>query len=156
MEKISEHISYKEAVRSITAIRYGINNVPTTPNLRNMIMLAEKIFEPLRAGLGGKPIHIASFFRCKDLNDMIGGSVNSQHMADNGAAMDIDGDFYGVPGNKQIYDYIAKNLEFDQLIWEFGDEENPEWVHVSFNEGKNRGQKLKAIKLGRITKYLEI
>ena len=118
--------------------------------------LAKNVFEPLRAGLDGKPINISSFFRSNDLNDVIHGAINSQHLANNGAAMDIDNDFFvydGCSSNVEIFNFIYKHLDFDQLIWEFGDDSCPSWVHVSFNGTKNRKQVLKAYKVGGTTKY---
>jgi plasmid maintenance system killer protein len=140
---ISEHITYREAVFSATAIRRRIDNTPNEEQLRNMKILAEKVFEPLRAGLGNKPIRINSFFRSVTLNHLIGGSITSQHCANNGAAMDIDNDMFGNPDNLTIFNYIKGNLEFDQLINEYpNDDLTPSWVHVSYNEGKNRKQVL--------------
>ena len=72
---ISKHISYKEGVRSNTATRRGIDNTPNNEQLDNMELVAEEVFEPLRAYVGG-PIKINSFFRCPELNKAIGGSSN--------------------------------------------------------------------------------
>ena len=106
-------------------------------------MLAEKVFEPLRAWVGG-PIKINSFFRCPQLNKAIGGSTKSQHC--HGQAIDID-DTYGKVANSEMYNYIKNNLDFDQMIWEFGDDDNPAWVHVSYvSEDENRRRCLKAFK----------
>ena len=150
---ISEHISYKEATNSITAIRRGIDNTPNDEQLNNMELISEKVFEPLREYVGG-PIKINSFFRCPDLNKAIGGSSKSQHCQ--GQAIDID-DTYGKVANSEMYHYIKKNLDFDQLIWEFGDDDNPNWVHVSYvSEEDNRRRCLKAYKEQGRTKYMEI
>jgi hypothetical protein len=142
MENISKHISYKEATRSITAIRNNIINNPNEKELENMKALAENVFEPLREALGGKPIHIASFYRGKYLNDLIGGAVGSQHMAQRGAAIDLDNDSLENPTNREIFDYIKDNLDFDQLIYERNFDGNPGWVHVSFNKDRNKNQVL--------------
>ena len=143
MKNISEHISYKEGVYSITALRLGLNNDPTKTHLTNMELLAEKIFEPLRKHVGG-PIKINSFYRGPELNKAIGGSSNSQHCK--GQAIDID-DVYGYMSNADMYEYIKKNLSFDQMIWEFGNSDNPDWVHVSYvNEEANRNRCLLAYK----------
>ena len=140
---ISEHISYKESTRSTTAIRKGINNVPDNKQLSNMELLAEKVFEPLRKWVDG-PIKINSFFRSPELNKAIGGSGKSQHC--HGQAIDID-DTYGKVANSEMYHYIKKNLDFDQMIWEFGDDDNPAWVHVSYvSEDDNRRRCLRASK----------
>jgi hypothetical protein len=143
MKNISEHISYKEGVYSITALRLGLNNDPTKTHLTNMELLAEKIFEPLRKHVGG-PIKINSFYRGPELNKAIGGSSNSQHCK--GQAIDID-DVYGYMSNADMYEYIKNNLSFDQMIWEFGNSDNPDWIHVSYvNEEANRNKCLLAYK----------
>ena len=143
MKKISEHISYNEATRSATAKRLGIDNEPNEVDLIKMKRLAEKVFEPLRKHVGG-PIRVNSFFRSQKLNEAIGGSKTSQHCT--GEACDID-DVYGYMSNADMFRYIKNNLDFDQMIWEFGDDKNPDWVHVSYvSEKENRGICLKAYK----------
>jgi len=140
---ISEHISYKEGTNSVTAIRRGIDNVPNDEQLANMELIAKKVFEPLRKYVGG-PIKITSFFRSGELNKRIGGSNRSQHCK--GQAMDID-DTFKVVANSDMYNYIKNNLDFDQLIWEFGDDDNPNWVHVSYvSKDENRRRCLRASK----------
>ena len=147
---ISEHISYREGVYSITATRLGLNNSPNDEQLSNMELVAEEIFEPLRLYVGG-PIKINSFFRSPKLNTAIGGSKTSQHCK--GQAMDID-DTYGRMTNAEMYHWIKENLNFDQLIWEFGTDTNPNWIHVSYvNDEDNRNRCLKAYKENGKTKY---
>ena len=111
--KISDHVSFKEGVKSNTALRRGIDNTPNRYEQTNMEVTAEKIFEPLREWVGG-PIKINSFYRCEELNRAIGGSSRSQHCE--GRAMDID-DTFGYKTNAEMFEYIRKNLSFDQLIW---------------------------------------
>lgn len=153
MNRISKHISFNEATASYTAKRKGIDNTPDSYHISNMEVLAEKIFEPLREWVEG-PIKINSMFRSKGLNDAIKGSRTSQHME--GRAMDID-DTYGHKTNAEMYNYIKENLDFDQLIWEFGSDENPDWVHVSYvSEHENRGKCLKAYREDGKTKYMHI
>ena len=150
---ISKHISYKEGTNSTTAIRRGIDNTPNDEQLDNMELIAEKVFEPLREWVGG-PVKINSFFRCPDLNKAIGGSRKSQHCQ--GQAIDID-DTYKVVANSDMYNYIKNNLDFDQLIWEFGDDDNPNWLHVSYvSPEKNRNRCLKAYKEQGRSKYMVI
>ena len=147
---ISKHISYKEGVYSITATRRGIDNVPNDEQLANMELIAEKVFEPLRKYVCGT-IKINSFFRCPKLNKAIGGSKTSQHCK--GLAIDID-DTFGVVANSDMYNYIKNNLDFDQLIWEFGDDDNPNWVHVSYvSKEDNRNRCLRAYKDNGKTLY---
>ena len=135
MDRISKHISYAEATFSQTAIRKKIDNTPTKEQLASMVLVAEKCFEPVR-NYFRVPIKISSFFRSEKLNIAIGGAKNSQHVK--GEAIDIQAT--GEITNKMIFDYIKNNLEYDQLIWEYGDKNNPAWVHVSYSAKKNRKQ----------------
>ena len=150
---ISKHVSYKEGVFSVTATRLGVDNTPNDEQLANMELVAEKVFEPLREWVG-KPIKVNSFFRGLKLNTAIGGAKKSQHMK--GQAMDID-DNYGHATNAEMYYWIKENLDFDQLIWEFGDDENPNWLHVSYvSEEDNRNRCLKAYREQGKSKYMVI
>ena len=152
MTNISEHISLKEATKSNTATRLGIDNFPTNDILINMQTVANKIFEPLRIYIG-EPIYISSFYRSPELNKAIGGSTRSQHCK--GQAIDIDDVYSKKFTNADYFNYIKENLEFDQLIWEFGDNVNPNWIHFSYCDN-NRNRILKAIKENGKTKYIQI
>lgn len=145
MTQISNNFSYKEATRSQTATRQGIINKPNEGQLQNIRRLAKEILEPARTHFK-RPVFISSWFRCYTLNKMIGGSDTSQHTT--GEAVDIDCD----SRNIEIFDYIKDNLVFDQLIWEFGDDDNPAWIHVSFADS-NRNQIVVAYKENKKTKY---
>ena len=150
---IRKHISYKEGVYSITATRRGIDNTPNDEQLENMELIADNVFELLRQWVGG-PIKINSFFRCPELNTAIGGSHKSQHCK--GQAIDID-DTFGRATNAEMFHFIKEHLEFDQMIWEFGDDDNPDWVHISYvSEEDNRNRCLKAYKDKGKTKYMVI
>ena len=150
MKKISKHVSYKEATFSQTATRKDIDNTPSPEILERMKALAENVFEPLRAHVGG-PIKINSFYRSINLNVAIGGAKSSQHTR--GEAMDID-DTFGHMSNKDMFAFIKDELDFDQLIWEFGDDNNPAWIHVSYVSPKNnRRRMLKAEKKDGKTMY---
>ncbi len=150
--KISEHLDLSELIRSESAKRNGISNMPTEAHIANLKLLAEKIFEPIRNNFRC-PIHVSSGYRSKELNAKIGGATTSQHSSGEAIDLDMDGTPNGVT-NKMIFDYIYKNLDFDQLIWEFGTKENPDWVHVSYEStGKQRKQVLKAYKENGKTKY---
>ena len=109
----------------------------TTPEIeQNLTALVAAVLDPLRERYG-KPINVNSGFRCKELNRLVKGAVNSQHM--NGEAADID------TGSKTENKKLAKliiqmGLPFDQLI----DEANYAWLHVSYKRvGANRGQILR-------------
>lgn len=146
---ITKNLTLQELIHSNTAKAKGIDNSPTNEHLRNLIEIANNIFQPLRDAIG-KPIRISSGYRSEKLNKAVGGSKTSQH--NKGQALDL----VATTGftNKDIFDYIKKNLEFDQMIWEFGTDKNPDWVHVSYNKGKNRKQVLKAIKKDGKTVYI--
>jgi hypothetical protein len=147
---ISDHITYAEAIHSNTAKRKGIDNTPSETQVEAMKLLAEKIFEPLREWVGG-PIKVNSFFRSEALNESIGGASTSQHCK--GQAIDID-DVYGRKTNADMYHWIQMNLDYDQMIWEFGTDMQPNWIHVSYvSEEKNRNKCLKAYKEHGRTKY---
>lgn len=147
--QISKHITLEEACKSATAEKLGIvNNNPSENVIKNMQLLAEKVFEPLRAHFKA-PINISSMYRGQELNNHVKGSITSQHCT--GEAMDIDN---LKPTNKEIFDYIKDNLVFDQLIFEFGTKENPDWVHVSYeSSGKQRKEVLRAQKINGKTVY---
>jgi len=147
---ISKHISDKEGIYSNTAIRRGIDNTPNEEQLSNMRLIADRIFEPLRVYVNG-PIKINSFFRSPKLNKAIGGSSKSQHC--HGQAIDLD-DTFGEMTNAEMYEFIKTHMDFDQLIWEFGDSNNPAWVHVSYvSPEENRNRCLNAYKEKGRTKY---
>ena len=156
MKKISKHVSYKEGVHSRTAVRRGFDNTPNEEQLKCMHGVAENLFEPLRKWVGG-PIKINSFFRGEPTNTAIGGSKYSQHMK--GQAIDID-DTFGHKTNAEMYHYIKDNLEFDQMVWEFGTEYpdgNPNWVHISWVSHRPNRKKLTiAKKINGRTKYIHI
>jgi hypothetical protein len=149
--QLSKNLTLAEVTRSESAKRKGISNEPTAEHLENFKKLAEKVFQPIREHFG-VPIHISSGYRSKALNAAIGGSATSQHCS--GEAVDIDMDGSTVT-NKQVFDYIKDNLVFDQMIWEFGTDKNPDWVHVSYEStGKQRKQILKAVKVNGKTSYV--
>ena len=150
--RLSENLSLSEMIKSDAAIRHGIKNYPTDGHLGNMIMWAENIFQPIRDHFG-EPIFISSGYRSPELNNLIGGSLQSQHCV--GQAGDIDQDHrMTIVSNADIFDFILNYLDYDQLILEYPDEYmNPSWVHVSYvSEEKNRNQTLVAVKEGKITK----
>lgn len=155
--KLSKNFSLAEVIKSNTATRLGIDNNPINHpkggvvinNLKNTVKnTAQKVRTALDA-----PVFISSGYRSIELNKAIGGSATSQHCL--GQALDIDQDNTGSSvSNKDVFDYIKDNLSFDQLIWEFGDDKNPDWVHVSFvSKEENRNQVLVAKKRGGKTSY---
>jgi hypothetical protein len=152
--KISTHLNLAEVTRSDSAKRHGIDNTPTAEHLENFKLLAEKVFEPIRLHFK-TPIFISSGYRSKALNDFIKGSASSQHCKGQAIDIDMDGSKGGVT-NKMVFDFIVSRLEWDQIIWEFGTDANPDWVHVSYVKTGNRKQKLRAVRVGGKTVYQTI
>ena len=142
MKRISKYISYKEATHSNYAKQFSISNKPKAEHIKNMELIAEKVFEPLREWVE-HPIQVNSFYRSEKLNKGIKGSGSSQHLTGN--AIDITS--MGGKTNLEMFHYIKDNLDFDQLIWEFGLE--PRWLHISYkNKKDNRKQVLITKKKG--------
>jgi zinc D-Ala-D-Ala carboxypeptidase len=142
--QLSPNLSVNEVVRSSTAKRLGIDNTPSESELDNLKRIALNVFQPVRDHLR-VPLYVSSGYRSPELNAAIGGSKSSQHML--GQALDIDCDVLGGVRNGELFHYIKDNLNFDQLIWEFGDEDNPDWVHVSYvDHTKNRNRCLQAFR----------
>ena len=149
--QLSEHFELAEFTRSSTAKRAGIDNSPTETHKNNLKLLCEKVLEPIRTHFA-RPILISSGYRSAALNAITkGASSTSQHCS--GEATDIDMDGTEI-SNSEVFHYIKDNLEFDQLIWEFGTDKNPDWVHVSYeSNGRQRKQILRAVKTNGSTVY---
>jgi len=146
---ISPHLRLSEVIKSPTAIRLGISNEPTPEHLDNLKQVANQMFEPLRNHFK-VPIGVNSGYRSKALNKAVKGSATSQHCK--GEALDLDADVYGGLTNAEIFRFIEKNLDFDQLIWEAGTDDEPAWVHVSYvTHRENRGKKLRYWGKGKYT-----
>ena len=150
--KLSANLSLGEFTRSQTAKRRGIDNTPKGEHLEAAKLLAEKIFQPIREHFN-KPIFISSGYRSQALNEAIGGSPRSFHS--HGLALDLDQDGRNKRvSNADVFYYIKDNLPFTELIWEFGDETNPNWVHVAIAPGREEERKIKiAEKIDGKTKY---
>lgn len=142
---LSKHVTIQEFSYSPTAIKKGIHNVMNSVQVNNAIQLCENVFEPIRKHLN-VPIKISSGFRCEQLNKLIGGANGSQHTK--GEAFDLE------LTNRKLFDWIIKNVEFDQAIYEFGNDAHANWFHISYRKGNNRKQALRAIIIGGKTQYI--
>ena len=135
---VTMHFTIEELYASATAKAKGINNKPNVQQTINLVYLTAYVLEPLRVAMN-EPIKIGSGFRCQALNKAVGGVYNSQHLKGQAVDLCIDGD---MKKGKKWFDYIRKNLPFDQLIWEHNSK-GSYWVHVSFvypDFGRNRRQ----------------
>jgi len=153
-EKISDNISYKEATYSQTAAKHQIKNVPTETHLKNMKVTADKVFQPLRKWCE-HPIRINSFYRSPELCEKIGSTTKSQHTK--GQAIDMT--TKGEKSNRELFEWLKENSDFDQMIWEFGgdpaqEDSSPQWIHISYVSKKaNRNRILRAVRKGTQTTY---
>jgi hypothetical protein len=148
--KLTAHFDLAEFTRSESAKREGLDNTPTSEHLQNLKVLCEKVLEPIRLRFGS--INISSGYRGKMLNHFIGGSVNSDHCVGRAADIDMDDVGTGIT-NTEIFNYIKDNLDYDQLIWEFGNKVKPDWVHVGYRLGANRKETLRATKVNGKSHY---
>lgn len=145
---LSEHLTLDEATRSETAKKARIVNAPGVAAFENMERVAKNIYEPCREYIGG-PIFVSSFYRSPEVNALVGGALNSQHIT--GEAIDLNARTNG-KNNAGLFYFIAENLEFDQLIYEFGSDIEPEWVHVSLKASGNRKEILRSYRVnGKVT-----
>ncbi len=134
-----KYFTMKEMTRSDVARREGIDNTPGLQETEALTALVEDVLDPLRE-MYGHPIHVTSGYRCAALNRAVGGAASSQHTR--GEAADIHTGGRGE--NARLYALLEKHFDFDQLIWEKGNDYEPAWVHVSYKaEGGNRKQVLR-------------
>jgi len=144
---LSKSFTLNELTKSQEATRLGIDNIPNEEHIQNLKILCEKILQPIR-DFYGMPVSVSSGYRSVALCEAIGSSSKSQHTKGQAADFEI----FGV-ANKDVAEFIVKNLEYDQCILEFWNENDPNsgWVHCSYSANGNRKQYLKAEKLnGRI------
>ena len=146
--KISENFNLEEFIVSATAVEKGIRNVPNPEQIVNIKRLVQTILQPVRKRMG-MPIIVSSGFRCAELNRLVGGSPTSQHCIGEAADMKC-------ADNALLFETIRKNFVFDQLIWEFGNNSAPDWVHVSMREKNNRCEALQTVNENGKTKYLRL
>lgn len=130
-DHFSPHFTYREMTTSQLAERKGVTNSPSASALKNLEALCNNLLEPARLGVGG--IRISSGFRCAELNNLVGGALNSKHLV--GLAADV------VPIKCSTLDlakFVVKHLAFDQVILEYGTMDNPAWIHLGWSLSKPR------------------
>ena len=150
--QLSENFSLLELTKSQTAERKSIDNTPSTGHQDNLKSLCTYVLQPIRDHFN-RVVSVSSGYRSEELCLAIGSKTTSQHAKGQAADFEI----YGL-SNKELADWINKNLDYDQLILEYWKEEDPNagWVHCSFNDRVNRKQYLKAYKENGKTKYEQI
>lgn len=142
---LSKHVTRSEFERSETAINRGIDNSMNEWEIERAKLVCENCFEPIRAKVGA-PIRINSGFRSGALNRAIGGATTSQHSL--GEAIDLD------LHDRDLFEWIIDNVEFDQLIFEGGTTDKADWFHISYRKGRLRKQVLRMVKKGGKSTYI--
>ena len=143
---MTKNFRLSEFTVSPTAARLHIDNSIKNPMIEEALLaLCSNVLQPARNALK-TGIIVTSGYRSEELNETIGGSRRSQHTV--GEAADLQ-----CHDNSTLFE-IIKDLDFDQLIWEFGTEEQPAWIHVSYKKSGNRNEVLQAIKVENLTKYI--
>ena len=139
--KLSKNLWLSEVTISNSAIRRGIHNTPDNLHIANLTYLAEKVFQPTREHFGC-PIFVSSGYRSEALNEAIGGSKKSLNSWGMALDLDMDGKSKTV-SNADIFNFIKDNLEYTELIWEFGNKDKPDWVHVAIAKGREQEKNTK-------------
>ena len=147
---IGKHLTLNDLTASATATRFNIDNTPSQEVIDNLTNIVKSVYDNLSEHIAG--VHVSSGYRSVKLNKKIGGSITSQHCK--GQALDLVMIANGSNSNATIFNYILHNLDFDQMIWEFGNELQPHWVHVSYKVSGNRKSVLKGIKKNGLTTYI--
>jgi hypothetical protein len=142
---LSKHVTLAEFERSETAINRGINNSMNEWEIERAKLVCENCFEPIREHLA-QPIKINSGFRSGALNRAIGGASTSQHSL--GEAIDLD------LHDRDLFEWVIDNVEFDQLIFEGGTTDKADWFHISYRKGRLRKQVLRMVKKGGKSTYI--
>ncbi|MFZ4455485.1 MAG: D-Ala-D-Ala carboxypeptidase family metallohydrolase [Bacteroidales bacterium] len=142
------YLSKNFSLEELTVSSSHLPNVPTALDIVRLTALTTHVLQPLRE-LCGKPIKVNSGFRSNAVNKSIGGSATSQHLK--GEAADLD-----ALDNAQLFHLIRQHLPFDQLIWEGGNDQQPNWVHVSYKEKDNRQEVLRMTVVKGKRKYAKM
>ena len=139
MTQLSKHFSLEEMIKSSTALRMGIDNIPNEEQIENLKAICENILEPLREYYESRPITITSGFRSPELSEAIKSSRQSQHCKGEACDFEISGF-----DNRQVASHIKNNFDFDQLISEYYIKDVPDsgWIHVSYKKSDNRKESL--------------
>lgn len=151
--QISENFKLSEFTNSKTADKKKIDNTPSPSERANIYTLVNEILQPIRSKFG-KSIKVNSGFRCKNLNKAVFGSSTSQHLT--GSAADIT----TYDSNDELFRLILQMIDdgdifVGQLIWEYGNDNYPQWIHISLPNAGKVNNILRAKKLsGNSTIYL--
>ena len=136
-------------LKELTRTNKPIENIPTIKEVENLEFLVDLILDPAREKLR-KPITVSSGFRNPEVNRAVWGSSTSQHLK--GEAADLT-----CYDNKKLFEIIRQQGRFDQLIWEYGTDREPAWVHVSASKyGRNRREVLRCKRINGEPSYIRM
>jgi len=144
-EHLSANFTLGEMIRSQSAVRKGIRNVPGPAEIAALRLLCQKVLQPVRDHYD-RPVIVTSGYRSPRLNTAIGGSRSSQHCKGEAADFTVAG-----VSNIEVCRWIERHLNYDQLIYEFGESG---WIHVSYSAHRMRNMELSAKRIGGRTRYL--
>ena len=134
--QLSKHFTLEEMTKSMTATRRGIDNTPGAGEIKSLGDLCYEVLEPLRAHFD-LPVTITSGYRSEALCEAIGSKKTSQHAK--GQAVDLE--INSVPNIKTAY-WLQNNVDFDQLIMEFFDKDDPAggYILVIMKQGQTENK----------------
>jgi hypothetical protein len=143
---MGQRLTANFTVAELTRTRFDLDNTPSPQVLQNLQLLCEKVLQPLRDAVG--PVNVTSGYRSKVVNEAVNGARNSDHLW--GYAADLQ----SPDGNhRKLYDWLKANAMFSQLIYEFGNDTQPQWVHVSYNPKDLKREILRARNVGKRVTY---
>jgi hypothetical protein len=143
---MGQRLTANFTLEELTKTRFALENTPSTKVVENLQLLCEKVLQPLRDAVG--PVNVTSGYRSKGVNEAANGARNSDHLW--GYAADLQ----SPDGNhRKLYDWLKANAMFTQLIYEFGNDTQPQWVHVSYNPKDLKREILRARNVGKRVTY---
>ena len=130
-----KNFKLSEFFASSTADKNGIKNEPSLDKKatveRNINSLVDNVLNPIRDKLC-TPIIITSGYRCPQVNKLVGGANNSQHMSGYAADFHVKG--FTRSMMYEVFVDIYNTMDFDQLIYY----RSKNIIHVSYVENSNR------------------
>jgi hypothetical protein len=143
---MGQRLTANFTLEELTKTRFALDNTPSPKVVENLQLLCEKVLQPLRDAVG--PVNVTSGYRSKAVNEAVNGARNSDHLW--GYAADLQ----SPDGNhRKLYDWLKANAMFTQLIYEFGNDTQPQWVHVSYNPKELKREILRARNVGKRVTY---
>jgi hypothetical protein len=143
---MGQRLTANFTLEELTKTRFALDNTPSPKVVENLQLLCEKVLQPMRDAVG--PVNVTSGYRSKVVNEAVNGARNSDHLW--GYAADLQ----SPDGNhRKLYDWLKANAMFSQLIYEFGNDTQPQWVHVSYNPKDLKREILRARNVGKRVTY---